>query len=97
MEKAFRCPVAEGICRIVDTMKAYERTVAERGNTRMTMARAKSTVSAIDKSIQASLRIGDTSQKKWFKILLPQNATREIKYTFAMEMLKPLTQELMVS
>lgn len=62
--------------------------MAERGNTRMMMASTKSTISVIDKSMQANLRMGETSQKKWFKILLPQKETWEMKYTFAKETVK---------
>ena len=53
--------------------------VVARGKTRMTTAKAKSTSSAVDMSLQASLRIGEMSQKKWFMTLEPQKVTCEIK------------------
>lgn len=51
----------------------------ESGSTRMRKARDKSTSSAAEQSMQASLRMGEMSQKKWFRTLEPQNVALEIK------------------
>ena len=64
--------------------------VVARGKTRMTTAKAKSTSSAVDMSLQASLRIGEMSQKKWFMTLEPQKVTCEIKETLITVIMKPV-------
>lgn len=61
-----------------------------RGKIRMTIAKAKSTNSAVDMSLHASLRIGEISQKKWFMTLEPQKVTCEMKYTLITVIMNPV-------